>query len=37
MKNKIENRPDTVDTSVFGSEEALRVSPKYEIPQKSMP
>ncbi|MBO7199766.1 MAG: glutamate decarboxylase [Bacteroidales bacterium] len=37
MKNKIEKRPDNIDTSVFGSEESMRVSPKYEIPQKPMP
>ena len=37
MKNKIEKRPDNIDTSVFGSEESMRVSPKCEIPQNPMP
>ena len=37
MKNKIEKRPDNIDTSVFGSDEILRVSPKNTIPQNPMP
>ena len=37
MKNKIEKRPDNIDTSVFGSDEIMRVSPKNAIPQNPMP